>query len=332
VTAPFLTATARPMTGGRLVTFASRAMASPLRLSVASTGSSQDIGPAPAAWSAAREEFEASEQAMSRFRDSSEITLLNQRTATDPPTVVSRRLSIALAACDRANRVTVGRFDPRVLWDLERLGDRGVSIGVRHDLDVGHRPPPGRIAESTPDGRVSLPEPVDLGGIGKGLALRWASSSIERHGVASFLLEAGGDLVARGEPPDGGPWLVAIEDPRAVAGPLAVLAVNDGAVATSSVRRRQWRSGDRTVHHLIDPRTGEPGGPGLLSVTVAGLDPAWSEIWSKALFLEGIAGIAALARQRGLAAWWVGEDGGLELTAAARARTIWTAGDDRARV
>ena len=326
MTAQLLTAPARPMTAGRLLTFGSRAMASPLRMSVASTGNSQDIGRASAAWDAAREEFEASEQAMSRFRDSSEITFLNQRAATDPPTIVSRRLSIALAACDRAHRVTAGRFDPRVLRDLERLGDRGVPIGARHQ-GMGHRPPPGRMAESTPDGRVSLPEPVDLGGIGKGLALRWASSSIEQHGVASFLLEAGGDLVARGEPPDGGPWLVAIEDPRAVAAPLAALAVNDGAVATSSVRRRQWRNGDRTVHHLIDPRTGEPGGPGLLSVTVAGLDPAWSEIWSKALFLEGIAGIAALARQRGLAAWWVGEDGGLELTAAARARTIWTASE-----
>ena len=65
----------------------------------------------------------------------------------------------------------------------------------------------------------------------------------------------------------------------------SMLAVNDGAVATSSVRRRQWQRGDRTVHHLIDPRTGEPGGPGLLSVTVAGPDPAWSEIWSTALYL-----------------------------------------------
>jgi thiamine biosynthesis lipoprotein len=329
VTARLLTATARLITAGRLVTFASRAMASPLRMSVASMRGPQDVRRASAAWDAAREEFEASEQAMSRFRDRSEITLLNRRSATDPPTRVSRRLSVALAACDRAHRITGGRFDPRVLWDLERLGDRGAAIGVRDDLDMSHRPPPGRIVESTPDGRVSLPEPVDLGGIGKGLALRWASSSIERHGVASFLLEAGGDLIARGESPDGGPWLVGIEDPRAVARPLAVLAVNDGAVATSSVRRRRWRSGDRTVHHLIDPRTGEPGGPGLVSVTVAGVDPAWSEIWSKALFLEGIAGIAALARQRGLAAWWVGEDGGLELTAAARARTIWAASDDR---
>ena len=63
------------------------------------------------------------------------------------------------------------------------------------------------------------------------------------------------------------------------------------------------------LHHLIDPRTGEPGGDGLAAVTVAGPDPAWAEVWSKALFVEGARSIAAAARSRGLAAWWVGGDG-----------------------
>ena len=94
------------------------------------------------------------------------------------------------------------------------------------------------------------------------------------------------------------------------------------------MRRRHWIAGDGPVHHLIDPRTGEPGGAGLLAVTVAGPDPAWSEVWSKTLFLEGRAGVAALARRRGLAAWWVADDGSLEMTAAARQQTIWTAGPD----
>ena len=60
-------------------------------------------------------------------------------------------------------------------------------------------------------------------------------------------------------------------------------------------------------------------------MTVAGSDPAWAEVWSKALFLEGRAGIAGLARRRALAAWWVADDGSLEMTAAARLQTLWTA-------
>ena len=318
-----LTDTATGAGGRTLLTFEARAMGSPLTVSVV-VGSDvpADFDLANAAWEAVRDEFESSEQAMSRFRDTSEVTLLNRRAGVDDPTFVTRRLSRALAACDRAHRLTDGRFDPRVVWDLERLGEHGAPIGPESAGVVGRR-----IVERFTRDLVRLPEPVDLGGIGKGLALRWAARAVRLLGVEAFLLDAGGDLVATGEPPEGGPWRIGLEDPRGGVAPLAVIAASDEAVTTSSVRRRQWQLGDRTVHHLIDPRTGEPGGAGLLAVTVAGPDPAWAEVWSKTLFLEGPSGVAALARRRGLAAWWVAEDGSLEMTPGARLRTIWTAGE-----
>ncbi len=50
----------------------------------------------------------------------------------------------------------------------------------------------------------------------------------------------------------------------------------------------RWRAPDgRLVHHLIDPSTGEPGGAGLLAVTVAYIGilfffgrPAWKPLIS----------------------------------------------------
>ncbi|MDO8485882.1 MAG: FAD:protein FMN transferase [Candidatus Limnocylindrales bacterium] len=314
----------------QLLRFAARAMGSPLRLAIVVPGRQPwEVVDVAGAWAAVRDEFEASEEAMSRFRDASEITLLNRRAGSDEPTAVSRRLSRALQACDRAQRLTGGRFDPRVLADLERLGDHGARIGQEGPVEADRSSPGGRIVERDAGGQVRLPAPVDLGGIGKGLALRWAATTLRRRGFEAFLVEAGGDLVASGAPPEGGPWRIGIEDPAGEAEPLAAIASRDEAVATSSVRRRHWSAGDRTVHHLVDPRTGEPGGAGLLAVTVAGLDPAWSEVWSKTLFLEGQAGIAGLARRRGLAAWWVADDGSLEMTAAGRLRTIWTADEGR---
>ena len=83
----------------------------------------------------------------------------------------------------------------------------------------------------------------------------------------------------------------------------------------------------RVVHHLLDPRTGEPANDGLLAVTVAGADPAWAEVWSKALYLAGRPVIAGEARSRGIAAWWITDDGALEMTPAARALTIWVASE-----
>jgi thiamine biosynthesis lipoprotein len=296
-------------------------MASALRLQVHGAPAAA----AEAGWAGVVEGFAAAEGALSRFRDESDLTHLNRTAGSGTVVLTGEHLYRAISAADRARRVTDGRFDARVLVDLERLGDPGAPL------------PPGPVAAAPgsaglvrrPRERVlGLDRPYDLGGIGKGLALRWAWRRLAplRAVASGVLLEAGGDLVAGGTPVGEPAWSVGIEDPRGGDEPLGVIAVRDGAVCTSSVARRVWHAPDgRPVHHLIDPRSGEPGGDGLLSVTVAGPDPAWAEVWSKALFLAGSRAIGDLARARGLAAWWVELNGTLRMTPAARPRTAWLA-------
>jgi thiamine biosynthesis lipoprotein len=277
---------------------------------------------ASTAWAAVEAEFSAVDRALSRHREDSELTGLNRAAGSGRGLLVCRRLYAAMAATDRARRLTDGRFDARVLSDLERLGDHGAPL---HPSALGPSlPAPQRDPRA---GTVALDRAHDLGGIGKGLALRWAAAEAAAalEPTVGVLLEAGGDVVVRGRPGDQPAWSIAIEDPWLDGPPVAVLALGSGAVCTSSVARRSWQTtSGRMVHHLIDPRTGEPGGEGLRAVTVAGADPAWAEVWSKALFLEGRHGIADLARARGLAAWWVDVDGELAMTPAARIRTSWT--------
>jgi thiamine biosynthesis lipoprotein len=76
------------------------------------------------------------------------------------------------------------------------------------------------------------------------------------------------------------------------------------------------------VHHLIDPRTGRPGGADLRSVTVVAADPALAEVWSKVLFLHGD-GIAAQAGAHDIAALWVRADGTHEISGAMTQHVIW---------
>lgn len=303
--------------------FESRAMGSSLRLTLGGRATQAD-GPARW-WRAVVEEFEAAESAMSRFHDASELTTLNRTVGSGLAARPSARLRRALVAADRANRVTGGRFDPRVLKDLDRLGYRGAAVGDGPNVarDVGGTLRPGPVVERVGRDRVTLARAVDLGGIGKGLTLRWAAALLSVRGAGDFLLEAGGDLVARGRSPEGGPWQLGIEDPEGGSDPLAVISVMDMAVTTSSTRVHRWNVDGRQAHHLLDPRTGEPAQGGLAAVTVAGPDPAWAEVWSKVLFLGGRDAVVTEARSRGLAAWWVADDGTLEMTAAARALTIW---------
>ncbi len=322
--------------------FEGRALGSVLRLFVAPTGWT-DTPTAPAdaarAWAAVRNEFDEVDRALSRFRDDSELTAYNRLAGTGAVLEVSWRLRMALAAMHRASRITDGRFDASVLEALERIGERGAPLdaargpgsadgpAIRAGNGDSDRSPvqPERPARVTVSGA-----PLDSGGIGKGLALRWAAARAEATlpGVA-FLLESGGDLAGSGQHPSGG-WRIGVEDPVAPGGldapPVAVIGLETGAIATSSISVRNWTAPDgRHVHHLVDPRTAEPARTGLIAVTVAGADPAWSEVWSKALFLAGRSAIGDEARSRGLAAWWIDEAGRLGMTPEARLRSVWVA-------
>ena len=167
--------------GPELVRREGRALASPLRLTVSGGASEAAI---ERAWAAIEAEFAAVDAAMSRYREDSEITRLNRAGSLAAP---SRRLVAALTAADRAGRITGGLFDARVVRDLERLGSIGVpqsppAPGVATDAagaGAGAAAPyqVGRplLRRAGRRGVITLLAPVDLGGIGKGLALRWAA-------------------------------------------------------------------------------------------------------------------------------------------------------------
>ncbi len=244
-----------------------------------------------------------------------------------PPT-----LFLAINEAHRAHQRTNGRFDPRVLQSLVGLGyDRSLAFSsgqVETTRSGALRPPDGPWRprfRGGPHPRLLIgPEPVDLGGIGKGLALRLAYERLALD-VDDFLIDAGGDITCRGAGPEGDGWRVAVENPRGGSRPLAVVALRDMACATSSIRLRRWRCNGRSVHHLVDPRSGRPGGAGLAAVTVLATDPVEAEVLSKSLFLEGRRRIARGATRSGVAAFWVASDGTVDATPGFGERVVWSA-------
>ena len=236
----------------------------------------------------------------------------------------------AIVAAHSAYGRTNGVFDPRVLKDLERLGyDRSLPF-AKGDVTVAGGASQGRVGLGPwrPRFRGATSEvligdhPIDLGGIGKGLAVAWASARLATVSP-DHLIEAGGDCFCAGNSGEGQPWRIGVEDPQGAAEPVAVLALQDRACTTSSIRVRRWTAGGRSVHHILDASTGRPGGDGLLSVTVVGSDPALCEVWSKSLFLAGVAGIAAAAERRRLAALWVTTAGDLHHSRSADRYLLW---------
>ncbi len=326
-------------TRSRELTTAFRSMASDVELRV--------VDPGPDAESALERAATAIRTVathLTRFEPASALSRANAKPSAWH--VVPDELADAVEQAELAHRVTGGLFDPRVLdvllaWGYDRTFDE--VIGASPDAasvpawsgapvpgpsavhSVAREPWRPTVLAGTGQRPINLGgTAIDLGGIGKGLAVRRAALELAGAG-ASVLVDAGGDEWLGGPGPDGDGWKVGVEDPHGGHDPVLVLSVTDLGCATSSVRRRHWVVDGTPVHHLVDPRTGRPGGPGLAAVTVLDPDPAWAEVWSKTLFLAGAVEVEAQAHVRGLPAAWVTDSGRVHVSAAMEPFVLWRA-------
>jgi len=306
-----------------------RAMASPVNVRI--------IDPAAGAGeavAAVEQCFRDVERECTRFDPESDLMRANA--AGEEWAEVGPHCFQAITSAYDAYRASEGAFDPRVYSALVALGYSEGDTFAAGPVSVGTVGARAAIREEwapafdREGGRVQVGSlPLDLGGIGKGLAVRGGREILLAASAGSaVLVEAGGDLATAGHGPHREPgevraWRVAVESPFGGSGSAAVLDASDAAVATSSVRLRSWKAQGRDVHHLIDPRTGEPSDGGIASVTVLAHDPAWAEVWTKVLFIEGRARAAQFAEEHGLAALWIDVDGVVHVSGAMAPRVLW---------
>jgi thiamine biosynthesis lipoprotein len=286
-----------------------RALGSTARIAVAAPG-------ARVLLARARAEIHAFEACASRFRPDSELCALN----ADPRRAVpaSPRLRAAVAAALWAARESGGLVDPCLLDELEAAGyDCSFDTWGAAD-DIGAAAPPDVPAPARPhaaarwrfvsvdDERGVIERPpglrLDLGGSGKGHVADRVAAIV--GSAPEWLVDAGGDVRVGGERE------VRVAHPLH-AEPAAVLRLADGAIATSSVVRRSWRTANGgAAHHLLDPATGRPAWTGLLSVTALAPTTLDAETLAKAALLSGPDGARRiLARHGGLA---IHDDGEVE--------------------
>ena len=251
----------------------------------------RDEQAAEAALAVAREEVAACEYELSRFDPESDLSRLNA--AAGGWTPVGRRLLETLRLALRAREETDGRFDPTVLPALTAAGyDRSFELLEEREARAAEGWRAGAEVElDERHGRARL-EPgaaVDLGGIGKGYAAGRALDAMLAASpqLAGGLVDLGGDIAVSGESPEGGPWVIAVADPRQPGNTLGVLALDEGGVATSGRDARRFGPG-RSLHHLIDPETGEPALAGPLTVTVVAPDAAQAEVHATTLAIAGL--------------------------------------------
>ena len=247
-------------------------------------------------------ELAAFDLACSRFRRDSELQSVHANAGRT--VAVSALLFEALCvACDAAER-TGGAVDPTI-------GNAIVALGYDADLDEvqSRLPAPpqalGPVAgyqhvQLNPRHRtVRIPRGVrlDLGSSAKALAADRAAARIAGRIGTGTLVSLGGDVAVAGPPPPGG-WAVGIARESSTPAERVdqVVAITEGGLASSATSVRTWRAGDRDVHHIVDPRTGDCVEPYWTLVSAAGSSCVEANLVTTASIVWGERALDELAR------------------------------------
>jgi len=266
----------------------------------------------------ATEHLDQLDQAVSRFRDDSEVSRLAAAAQDGPASAIASPVFAAyLRAALRAAALTDGLVDPTV-------GSAVVASGYDDDLAVIRRradlvpgapaPVPGWRSVAVDDRTDTVRVPrgclLDLGASAKGYAADTIARLLAERLPGGFLVGLGGDLAVSGALPEGG-WRVGVED--ADGRTVQVVASTGQAIATSSTRLRTWRAGGETRHHIVDPRTGTTAPAVWAQVTVAAASALEANAASTAAIVLGEAAPAWL-ESHGIPARLDGADGSLVRT------------------
>jgi thiamine biosynthesis lipoprotein len=246
------------------------------------------------------------DRSMSPFRPDSEIVAFNQAEAGWH--AVSPDFAQVTAEALQVAALTDGAFEPSVGPDVGRYGFgpiRGERAGRFSDFAIAG----GAIHKA--EARQSL----DLCGIAKGYALDLMAERVAAAGFDDFVVELGGEVLARGSDSGGRAWRIGIADPLADR-LYAVLDTGGLAIATSGDAVNAYTVGGRRYSHIIDPATDEPLVNGVASVSVLAETAMTADAMATALMVMGAGRGAAFAEARGIPALFlIRAPGGLSETA-----------------
>jgi thiamine biosynthesis lipoprotein len=259
--------------------------------------------------------FEEWEQALSRFRENSELSRLNHSAGW--PVQVSETLWDVFQAALEAEQASGGLVTPTVLGSLAAAGyDRSFEMVARDQLrlPVSAWEAVNPLAEVTWDESertICLPPDVllDFGGVAKGWAAQQAMKRLAVCG-SPVMVNAGGDIALNGILSDGKPWIISVDNPFEPGEFCELLTLGKCGVATSGTDYRRWKQGGRLSHHIIDPRSGQPAQTDVIAATVVASTVLEAEMAAKtALILGSQSGMKWLEAQAGFAGLLILENG-----------------------
>lgn len=161
---------------------------------------------------------------------------------------------------------------------------------------------------------------LDVGAVAKGYATQLVCQEAYEAGFTSFIVSAGGNVVAGDPPLDGvrSSWGIGIQDPFTAeelggGNSVDVAYVHNTCVVTSGDYQRFYMVGEQRVHHIIDPETLMPADY-YRGVTVITPDSGIADLASTTLYTLPYEESKAMAQKMEWEVMWIFADGTIECT------------------
>ncbi len=202
------------------------------------------------------------------------------------------------------NRYTDGAFDCRIgaLVNLYGFGfkKRDQINPAQIDTILSHLTPDAYLitdsSTHTPPSAYTLrrttPIEFDFNAIAQGYTVDLLAQLYDTLGIQSYLIDVGGEVIARGTKPDGSPWTVGIERPsenkysnREIE--TAIALCNQSVVTSGNYRKYYEHDGVR-YSHTLNPSTGQPVNHSLLSVSVISRHSWYADAMATAFMVMGL--------------------------------------------
>lgn len=228
------------------------------------------------------------DMAMSTYKPSSEISIVNAQ-AAQHPVRISEELFELLTTALEYSKITEGAFDITY-----------ASVGYLYDFRGHVHPTEQQIQKALPginyrhvlldakNRTVKFSQPgvrIDLGGIGKGHAVDQGIGILQSRGIEHALVTAGGDSRIIGDR-FGKPWIIGIRHPDRKDEVIAKIPLEDAALSTSGDYERYFDENGVRYHHIIDPHTGQSARK-VRSATIIGPTATRTDGLSKTAFVLG---------------------------------------------
>lgn len=152
---------------------------------------------------------------------------------------------------------------------------------------------------------------LDGGAIAKGYGVDVVADYLAQQGVRNYLVEIGGEVVAKGLNPRGTGWRVGVDEPvddqtLAHREFQMIIEISGQALATSGNYRNFYFEGDQKYAHTIDPRTGYPVQHSLLSASIIAPTCMEADAYATACMVLGLeASIELISQLPGIEACFI---------------------------